>query len=141
MANRIKFKMALEQRRLRKFSEGFRIEKVAELEQKRSNISEICRQYDVSSTTVYRWLKKYGKMKKKNERIIVEVESDTKKLLELKKRVAELERIVGQKQILLDFKDKMIDIAEEMYGVDIKKKLSAKPSNITGKDEKNTPSD
>jgi transposase-like protein len=141
MANRIKFKMALEQRRLRKFSEGFRIQKVVELEQKRSNISEICREYEVSSTTVYRWLNKYGKMKKKSERIIVESESDTKKLLELKKRVAELERIVGQKQILLDFKDKMIEIAEEMYGVDIKKKLSAKPSNTTGKDEKSTPSD
>jgi transposase-like protein len=141
MANRIKFKMALEQRRLRKFSEGFRIQKVVELEQKRSNISEICREYEVSSTTVYRWLNKYGKMKKKSERIIVESESDTKKLLELKKRVAELERIVGQKQILLDFKDKMIEISEEMYGVDIKKKLSAKPSNTTGKDEKSTPSD
>jgi transposase-like protein len=141
MANRIKFKIAQEQRRLRKFSEGFRIQKVVELEQKRSNISEICREYEVSSTTVYRWLNKYGKMKKKSERIIVESESDTKKLLELKKRVAELERIVGQKQILLDFKDKMIEIAEEMYGVDIKKKLSAKPSNTTGKDEKSTPSD
>jgi transposase-like protein len=141
MANRIKFKMALEQRRLRKISEGFRIQKVVELDQKRTNIYVICREYEVSSTTVYRWLNKYGKMKKKSERIIVESESDTKKLLELKKRVAELERIVGQKQILLDFKDKMIEIAEEMYGVDIKKKLSAKPSNTTGKDEKSTPSD
>jgi hypothetical protein len=52
--------------------------------------------------------------------------------------VAELERIIGQKQILIDFKDKMIDIAEEEYGVDIKKKYSSKPSIISGNTEKNS---
>ncbi|MBK5261313.1 MAG: hypothetical protein JJE17_01920, partial [Peptostreptococcaceae bacterium] len=45
-------------------------------------------------------------------------DSDTRQLLALKKKVAELEQIVGQKQILIDFKDKMIDLAEETYGVD-----------------------
>lgn len=79
-------------------------------------------------------------MKSKKERVIVETESDTLELLALKKKVAELERIIGQKQILLDFKDKMIDLAEEAYGVDIKKKFTTKPSNTTGSIEKNTPS-
>ena len=46
--------------------------------------------------------------------------------LSLKRR---LMRIVGQKQIEIDFKDKMIDLAEEMYHVDIKKKLSTQPSS------------
>ena len=68
-------------------------------------------------------------MQQKKERLIVETESDTLKIIELQKRVAELERIVGQKQIEIDFKDKMIDLAEEMYHVDIKKKLSTQPSS------------
>ena len=46
---------------------------------------------------------------------------DTQQLLLLKKRVGELALIVGQKQILLDFKDKMIALAEEEYKVAIKK--------------------
>ena len=75
-------------------------------------------------------------MKQKKERLIVEGQSDTRELLELKKKVAELERIIGQKQILLDFKDKMIDIAEEIYKVDIKKKFGTKPSDGTGSKEK-----
>jgi transposase len=79
-------------------------------------------------------------MAKKQERLIVETQSDTQELLALKKRVAELERIVGQKQILIDFKDKMIEIAEEQYGVDIKKKFSSTPSGISGTTENNTPS-
>jgi hypothetical protein len=72
-------------------------------------------------------------MKKSNqERLIVETQSDTRQLLELKKRIADLERMIGQKQILLDFKDKMIGLAEEEYGVDIKKKFSTEPLNTSG---------
>jgi transposase len=140
MANRKNFTMTLDQRRRRTFSEEFKIRKVQELERKETRLSEICKQYELTSTAVYKWIAKFGSMKKKKERIIIESQSDTKQLLELKRKVAELERIIGQKQILLDFKDKMIDIAEEMYGVDIKKKLSEKPSNTTGGKEKDTPS-
>lgn len=139
MANRETFKLTLAQRRRRNFSESFKIQKVKEIEMGMTKVSEICRQYELSDVSVYKWLEKYGSMKNKKERIIVETESDTKQLLELKKKVAELERIIGQKQILLEFKDKMIDIAEEMYGVDIKKKLSEKPSNTSGKKEKDDP--
>ncbi len=139
MANRETFKLTLAQRRRRNFSESFKIQKVKEIEMGMTKVSEICKQYELSDVSVYKWLEKYGSMKNKKERIIVETESDTKQLLELKKKVAELERIIGQKQILLEFKDKMIDIAEEMYGVDIKKKLSEKPSNTSGKKEKDDP--
>lgn len=52
--------------------------------------------------------------------------------------MAELERIIGQKQIEIDFKDKMIDIAEEMYGVDIKKKLCTQPSSTSETTERST---
>jgi transposase len=34
---------------------------------------------------------------------------------------AELERIVGQKQIIINFQNKMIELAEQEYQVDIKK--------------------
>jgi transposase-like protein len=138
MATRTEFKMTVLERRCRHFSTSFKIQKVREIETGKTKVSEICKQYEVASINVYKWLNKYGTMKEKKERLIVETDSDTKQLLELKKKVAELERIIGQKQILLDFKDKMIDIAEETYGVDIKKKFSTQPSNIFGNTEKNT---
>jgi len=138
MATRNQFKMSTSERRSRTFSEDFKIKKVREIEQGRTKISEICKQYEVSQTSVYNWLQNYGTMKNKKERMIVESQSDTQQLIALKKQVAELERIVGQKQVLLDFKDKMIELAEQTYGVDIKKKFSTKPSNTSGSDENNT---
>jgi len=138
MAKREDFKMSTSERRRRRFSDSFKLQKVREIETGKTKVSEICKQYEVSSVNVYRWLNKFSAMKNKQERLIIETDSDTKQLLALKKKVAELERIIGQKQVLIDFKDKMIDIAEEMYDVDIKKKLSTGRSNISGATEKNT---
>ncbi|MDL2238737.1 transposase [Bacteroidales bacterium OttesenSCG-928-K03] len=126
-------KLSIEERQRRSFSESFKRKKVFEIESGQSKISDICKQYQVSHTSVHKWLKKYSSMSSKKERLIVETESDTLELLNARKRIAELERIIGQKQIALDFKDKMIEIAEDMYGVDIKKKLSEPPYNIIDK--------
>lgn len=140
MANRKNFTMTTQQRLFRRFSDSFKLQKVNEIERGITRVTDICKEYEVSTTNVYRWINKFGNMKKKQERVIVESQSDTKKILELKRKVAELEQIIGQKQILLEFKDKMIEIAEETYKVDIKKKFIEKLSGTSGSSEKDSPS-
>jgi len=109
------------------------MKKVKEIETGRSKISEICKEYEVSYTSVYRWIKKYGRPKEKNERIIVESKSDTQLIMNLRSKISELEQLVGQKEILLIFKEKMLDYAQEYCGVDIKKKFSNKALLLLGK--------
>lgn len=132
MAKREEFTLSLEQRRRRSFSESFRKEKVRELELGLTSPSDLKKAYEVSYTTIYRWVDKFGSMKSKKEKLIVEVESDSARLVELKKRIAELERAVGQKQIMIDFQQKMIALAEDEYGIDIKKKFSGEQLNTSG---------
>ena len=134
MASRNKFKMSETLRRARRFSETFRQKKVIELESGATSALDIVKEYDVSYTSIRRWMAKYGKNHiERPKRIIVESESDTKRLIEFRKRISELERIVGQKQLQIDFNEKMIELAEEFYKVDIKKKFSASPSSTSGK--------
>jgi len=115
----------------RSFSEDFKKSKIRELEKNLSTVSDICKTYSVSRTSVYRWIYKYSTMAKKQVKQVVEAKSDTQKIKALEERIKELERIVGQKQLLLEFKDKMIEIAEADYGVDIKKKVGSKLSSGT----------
>lgn len=136
MATRDQFKLSTSARRRRRFSEEFKQKKVREIEQKITTIAEVSRQYEVLSNNVGKWVIKYGTNYMKGVRTIVESESDTRKILELKAKVAELERIIGQKQVQLDFKDKMIDLAEEAYNVDIKKKFETIPLSGIGSIEK-----
>lgn len=113
----------------RTFNDEFKKKKVRELERNICSISDICKTYSVSRTSVYNWIYKYSIMAKKQVKQVVEAKSDTQKILALKERIKELERVVGQKQLLIEFKDKMIEIAESTYNVDIKKKVGSKLSS------------
>ena len=106
----------------RSFSEDFKKKKVRELERNITSVTDISRTYSVSRSAVYKWIYKYSAMAKKQVKQVVEAKSDTLKIKALEDRIKELERVVGQKQLLLEFKDKMIEIAEATYNVDIKKK-------------------
>ena len=122
----------------RYFSEDFKKKKVAEVERKLTTVAEICRQYEVSSPAVYKWIFKYSLMKKKGIKMVVESQSDTAKIKALKQHVCELEQLLGQKQFEIDFLKKQMEIASEQYGVDLKKKRFGKRSPGSGNTEKNT---
>lgn len=55
-------------------------------------------------------------------------DSSKQKLKEMQKRISDLERIVGQKQLNIDFLEKMIELAKAQYGIDIKKNSDTPPS-------------
>lgn len=122
----------------RRFSEDFKRKKIKELEKNLTSIPDICKTYSVSRSAVYKWIYKYSLMAKKQVKQVVEAKSDTMKIKALESRIRELERIIGQKQLLLDFNEKMIEIAEETYKVDIKKKLSSRLSSGSTSTEGNT---
>lgn len=126
MAQKEHFKQSVKERQNRYFSEEFRKRKVKEIENKLTTIAEISREYELSRSSVQKWIYKYSQTMKRGEKKVIESDSDTRKLSILKERIKELERIVGQKQIELDFKDKMIELAEQEYKIDIKKKSSFK---------------
>jgi transposase len=133
MATRFNFKQSSQERRMRRFSDEFKQKKVREIEQKITSISEVSRTYEVRENNVSKWLDKFGTNRMKGVKTIVESESDTRKILELRAKIAELERTVGQKQILIEFQSKMLEIAQEQYGIDFKKKLESKLSSGSGK--------
>jgi len=132
MAQRKHFKLSVKERRNRHFSDQFKRQKVQELQAGKTTKPEIKAQYEVSYNTIYRWIRKYSTHYEKGIKTVVETESDTRELLNLKSKNADLERLIGQKQIYIEFLTKMIDLAEEMYGVDIKKKFNSSPSNSFG---------
>lgn len=138
MAKPEAFRLKPTRRQLRYFSETFRKQKVRELDRNLTTVGQVSREFDVSRTSVYRWLHKYSLYRAKQVRQIIEPMSDAHKIEELRKRIKELEQLIGQKQIQIEFKEKMIELAEQMYQIDIKKKLGSKLSSGSGSTEKGT---
>lgn len=136
MATRSSLELTQSERRRRIFSEDFKKQKVREIEMKMTTITVVSKTYQVRCSNVRKWVEKYSSNYKKGVRLVVEMESETQKLLALQQKIAELERVVGQKQIIIDFQAKMIELAEATYGVDIKKKFDSAPSSTSGNTEK-----
>lgn len=133
------YTMSVQERQNRYFSKEFKRRKVGELERNIITTAEICREYQVSRTSVRKWVIKFSTMGKRGVKQIVEAKSDTRKIQQLKQHIKELEQAIGQKQLLIDFQQKVIELAEESYQVDIKKKFGEKPFSGSGTTEMNTP--
>lgn len=123
-------------KKYRKFTEEVKRKIVADFESGTHSVLELSRMYSCTETTIYRWIYKYSIYNESGCRIVEMKESSSKKVLELQKRVSELEQMVGQKQIQIDYLEKLIDIAQDELDVDIKKNSSTPQSTgsrATGK--------
>jgi len=130
-------KKSLKPRRI--FSDALKRDVVEQIEQEKIGVFAASREYSVNPASIYNWLNKFSRNLKKGQIIVVEKESEQRKSQELRAKIAELERIIGQKQMEIDFLNKVIEIGSEEVKVDIKKKFGGKLSTGSGSTEDPTP--
>ncbi len=114
------------------FSEQVKVQAVKDIETGKCTVNQVSEELLVSSTAVYQWIYRYSRYLKKNKVMVVEDKSESYRSKELEKRVKELEAALGRKQMELDLLNKIIEIADEEFHIDIKKKFLKKPSNGSG---------
>lgn len=120
----------------RRFTEEFKLKVVRDYEQGVHTALEMSRLFAIAEQNIYNWIYKYSTYNKKKVRIVEMSESSSNKITELQKRIKELERIVGQKQIKIDYLEKMMEVAKEHYGIDMKKNSDTPQSQNSEKTEK-----
>lgn len=108
-------------KKVRKFSEEFKKEIVQLYESGKFSVIQIQKLYGIGNPTIYNWIYKFSTFNEKGFRVVEMKASSTEKLKQLQQQVKELERAVGQKQIKIDYLEKMIDIAKDDLKIDIKK--------------------
>ena len=138
MANRTQVIKQFDQRRIRSFSIEFKKKIVSQIEKNLISVGEVAKEYDVSRTSVYKWVYLYSSLYKKGLKQVIQPMSENEKIKKLKAQIKELEQLVGRKQIEIELKDKMMDLAEDIYDIDFKKKLGSKRSSGSGNTGKDT---
>ncbi len=96
------------------YSHGLKLSILAEIENGQISINQASKKFGVSRSAIQRWMKKMGTFDKKLREM--GGNSAKQELQRLRKRIKELE---AEKAIL----ETAIDIVEEEYGVDVKKKF------------------
>ena len=108
-------------RKKRKFSEDFKLKVVKHYESGQYSVYEMEKIYDIPNASIYNWIYKYSKYNKHSIQVVEMKDSQAHKINEMEARIRELEQTVGQKQMNIDYLEKMIDLAKEHYDIDIKK--------------------
>ncbi len=108
-------------RKLRRYSEEFKKDIVQLFEQGKFSVCQMERLYGISNATIYQWIYKYSTFNEKGYRIIEMKKSQTDKVKQLEERIKALERLVGRKQIEIDYLETMMEVAKEELDIDIKK--------------------
>jgi transposase-like protein len=111
-----------EQKTHKTFSESFKKEKVKLIESGKMTVRQICKLYDVGNSSVYKWKKKYGRLPK-DEHVVIEKDSDYKKVLLLLKEIDNMKKLIGEQQIKLDYFQGVVKHATIHYEEDIEKKF------------------
>jgi transposase len=120
-------------RKQRVFSEEFKRDVVQQYERGQYSIYQLGRLYSIATPVLYRWVYKFSTFNEKGSRIVEMKSSSQCKLKELETRIRELEQMVGQKQIKIEYLEKMIDLAKDELNIDIKKNSNTPPSGGSGK--------
>jgi len=126
----------MNQRKLRKnrqFSEQIKRKVVKDFRTGRYTVKELSDLYHCADVTIYRWIHKYSPGDSPSVNVVEMSKSTDQKVKDLQTKIADLERALGRKQIKVDFYEKMLELAEQEYDLDLKKSSSSKPSSASGR--------
>ncbi len=108
-----------------KYSEAFKKDKVKLLESGEVRLVDLVKMYGMSYPTLYKWKKKYGTLPA-CDTIVLEKDSEYKKNKELRKKISQMEGLLGRQQMELDYYKQVIKQAADHFQIDIEKKFCTK---------------
>ena len=118
-------------RKQRRYTEEFKKSIVCKFEKGEFSVPQLEKLFGIRNATIYAWVYKYSDFNEKGCRIVEMEDSTQHKLKELTKKVKDLEQMVGQKQIAIEYLEKMIELAKTDLNIDIKKNYSSPPSVVS----------
>ena len=125
-----KVKKSLRPRRI--FSVELKKKIIKDIDEGKTNITGAGWEYQVSNVAIYRWLKKYSAHLHPSTTIVMQMDSEQYRSRELEKKIAELESVIGRKQMEIDYLNKLIELSEKDLGIDLKKNINTVASIGSG---------
>jgi transposase-like protein len=120
-------------RKKRSYSKEFKQKLVQEFEGGNYSVHQLGLLHNIKPQVIYNWIYKFSKFNEKGYRVVEQNESSKMKVNEMEKRIQDLEAMLGRKQIIIDYYDKMFDLAKEELNIDIKKNYGTRPSSLSEK--------
>ncbi|UZJ40921.1 IS630 transposase-related protein [Prosthecochloris sp. SCSIO W1101] len=119
----------------KRYSAAFKQKVVSEIENGKFSVGEAHRVYEIGGgTTIYNWLRRYGKGHLINKTVVVKMKNESDRIKQLEKEKRELEAALAKTQVRVVVLESLIDAAEQELKIDIKKKSGIELPGLLGKE-------
>ena len=119
-----------------RYSEAFKNKVLQEIEEGHLSQAEVRRKYGLKyNMTIRRWIKQLGKKHLLNRTVRIEIPDEINPsdiIKQLKAEKQQLESALAQSQLKVIGLESLVEVAEEKYGIDIKKKFGTRQPNGAG---------
>jgi transposase len=123
-------------RKIRSYSVGFKKKIVSDYESGKFSVLQLEKLHRISNVSIYKWIYKFSTFNQEGYRIVEMKESSAQRMKDQSSRIKELERLVGQKQIQIEYYEKVLELAKEEYDIDLKKNFDTPQSPGSGNTKK-----
>lgn len=117
----------------KRYSAAFKHKVVTEIENGKFSIGEAHRVYEIGGgTTIYNWLRRYGKGHLINKTVLVKMKNESDRIKQLEQEKRELEAALAKTQVRVVMLESVIEVAEKELKIDIKKKSGLELPGLPG---------
>lgn len=117
-----------------RYSDCFKRSVVEEIEQAGLSIGEARRRWDIrGGSTIQKWLVRYGKNHLLNKVLRVETKEERDELTRLRQENKALKQAYAELSMHHRCSEKVIEVADELFGTDLKKSTNKGYLRFTGK--------
>jgi transposase-like protein len=109
-----------------RYSAAFKQKVVKEIEEGMISIAEASRIYEISQQSLYNWIRDFGKDHLIGKVVWVQKRDEVDKIKKLEAEKRQLEAALARANLDKFCLESLIEVAEETYGIDIKKNSGTK---------------
>lgn len=122
--------MSTEQKVVLRYSTAFKLKVVEEVERGEFTIAQARRVYDIrGGETIQKWLHKHGKSHLLSRVVRIQMKDERDQIKKLEGEKKQLESALAQSHVKVLYLEKLIELAKEEYGIDVKKNSGTDRSN------------
>jgi len=107
---------------------AFKQKVISEIESGKYSLRQASKIYNVSDVSLYKWLKRFGKNHLIGKVVRIEMKGEADRIKQLEAEKKELESALAKAHLKIITLESTMEVAEEKYKIDFKKKIGLKGS-------------
>ena len=116
-----------------RYSLAFKQKVISEIETGKYSLQEASEIYSISGQSLYNWLREFGKNHLIGRIVRIEMKGEADRIKQLEEEKKELESALAKAHLKIITLESTIEVAEEKYKIDFKKKIGLKGSKKAGR--------